>query len=282
MAPLLQAPPRRRATPAALPADALRRHRDQLYRLLARDWAAPDRREEFDAHFRGLPDRYWARVDAAAVRWHLELFRAFYQHLATDGARVLVPVVRWRHFPDRKLTEVAVCTWDRPGLLARVAQAFALAGINILQAQIFCRADNVMLNLFQVADRQFDFVPRERLLEETVKTLRFLATAAPAVALPELDVTAAGDAWVEFDVISSPAYTVLMIETGDRPGLLYGVFRALHGAGLLVVQALAVTEHGVAACVFYLTDTAGGKVTDVGQLQSLRERLGRAMAAPAA
>jgi [protein-PII] uridylyltransferase len=270
-------PSRHRGSP-----EAARRHRALLHRLLAREWSAPDQQEELEAHFRGMPDRYWLRVDLTTVRWHLELVRAFYRRLDTEGAEALTPVVRWRHFPDRDLTEVAVCTWDRPGLLARVAQAFARAGISILHAQVFRRADNIMLELFQVADRQFAFVPRERLLEEMVKTLRFLAAAEPEPPRPlaAVPIPSQRDAWVEFDVWSSPEYTVLMVEAVDRLGLLYVIFREINTAGLLVAQAVAMTGQDVAGDVFFLTDAAGRKVTDPAQLGALRQRLLQALTLP--
>lgn len=278
--------PVRRARKSTLPADVLCRHRDRLFRVLAREWAAPNEREELAVHFRGMPERYWACVDLDAGRWHLALFHAFYEQLSTEGAHALEPIVRWRHFTDRHLTEVAVCTWDRPGLLAHVAQAFAGAGISILHAQIFRRADNVMLALFQVADRQFDFVPRERLLEDTVKALRYLARAGPdpipanppSTAAP----TAAGAVWVEYDTWSSSQYTVLMVETRDRPGLLYVIFREIHAAGLAVLQAAVITQGDVAGDVFFLTDELGRKATDSVRLDALRRRLGQVLAVPAA
>lgn len=258
---------------------AARRQRDILRELLAGDCSTDGQRAEVEAHFRNMPERYWAGVDAATVRWHLGLVRTFLQCLDDDGEQTLVPVVRWRHFPDRHVTEVGICTWDRPGLLARVAQAFASVGINILHAEVYRRSDNVMLALFRVADRQLEFVPRERLLEEMVKTLAMLSGAEPEP-VPSLPPPAsgAGEAWVECDTQGEPEHTVLMVEARDRVGLLHIIFREINTAGLRVELAIVTTENEVAGDVFFLTDAEGHKITDVICLEALCRKLRQALA----
>ena len=45
-----------------------------------------------------------------------------------------------------------ICTWDRHGLLAKCAACFSAAKLDILEANAFTRADNVVLDVFRVWD----------------------------------------------------------------------------------------------------------------------------------
>ena len=128
-------------------------HRGRLYELLANSDLGI-RSEELELHFVGMPLRYWPRVDSATLRWHLDIIHEFIDGLARSDVMLAPPVVRWRHLPDRGFSEVVVCTWDRLGLLAKIAGSFAAVGLNIVRADIYTRADNVVLDVFQVCDEQ--------------------------------------------------------------------------------------------------------------------------------
>src|SRR5262245_18230827 len=43
------------------------------------------------------------------------------------------------------------CTWDRHGLIAKAAASFSAVRLNILQADIFTRADNIVLDEFLIS-----------------------------------------------------------------------------------------------------------------------------------
>ena len=256
--------------------------RDKFLRALIAKTRDPDRRALLDAHKAHMPPRYWARVDGSSLRWHLNVLRAFFSRLNADGPNVTAPVVRWRHLPERGYTEVAVCTWDRIGLMARVAGAFAEVGINILHADVYTRADNVVIDLFHVSDGDTGGVCAEKRL---LKMRRLLATlfhperelavlgripTLPARVTPKSFSTSTVARW---DLGMSEEYAALEIEATDRVGLLYTIFHVLAACGLSVTQAVITTENNRAGDVFFVTDCNGKKITDNAVLDNIRDKL---------
>ena len=248
----------------------------RLYRAMAEiaDWAISP--EELDMHFASMPVRYWARVDGVTLRWHLEMIHEFFAWLASADLAVTVPVVRWRHFPDRGVTEVAVCTWDRLGLLAKVAGSLAAVGLNIVRADVYTRSDNVVLDLFEVCNSAFGHVDDELALARVTRLLT--AGLRPGSELGfevrrRPGAVAGRPPTVAFDNERSEAYTVLQIEAADRLGLLYDILQVLARFSIDIAHAIIVTDRGEAGDVFYLTGTDGRKITDSDRLHEVRDAL---------
>jgi [protein-PII] uridylyltransferase len=258
-------------------------HRGRLYEgLVTVDLGL--RSEELELHFVGMPLRYWPRVDAATLRWHLDIVHEFIDGLARSDGMLAPPVVRWRHLPDRGFSEVVVCTWDRLGLLAKIAGSFAAVGLNIVRADIYTRADNVVLDIFQVCDEQVRHVQdisrlkqMEHLLtvalspnaggEHALRTWMQRASEPSAADLA----TSAKTSMVMIDNERSDDYTVLEILAADRVGLLHDVLEAVSAGDVDIAHAIIVTEEGEAADVFFLTGTDGKKICDTKRLKQIRE-----------
>ena len=102
----------------------------------------PSYADEIEAHFQGMPARYFETFEPAAIVEHLRVVRQF-PRLPADARpirRGAGPAISWQPQPERGHTECRVCTWERKGLFARIAGSFAAAGLNILSADIFTRA----------------------------------------------------------------------------------------------------------------------------------------------
>ena len=87
--------------------------RARLYESVVGEGLANVAQEEIEIHFAHMPSRYWTRVDTGGVQWHLECIHEFLKRIVDPNELGTSPVTRWRHFPDRGITEVLVCTWDR-------------------------------------------------------------------------------------------------------------------------------------------------------------------------
>jgi len=241
-------------------------------------------REELGVHFTHMPARYWTRVDEETLRGHLELIHVFLKRLRGSNDDSTRPVVRWRHRPDRGVTTVEICTWDRLGLLARVAGAFAAVGLNIVRADIFTRADNVVLDIFEVCNADQGPVLDESRLDKMVRLLAMAlrpsvgdqSPAEPFTFVPSAGSrrrTPSAPSFVAFAPGATEAHTVLIVETYDEVGLLYRIFSALAAMNVNCVHAIISTEGNRVGDVFFLADADGCKITETERLEPIRQRV---------
>ncbi len=75
---------------------------------------------------------------------------------------------------------------------------------------------------------------------------------------------------IRADAVSSDAYTLVEIHSVDTPGFLSAFSNALASVGANVVRAKIRTEGDRVRDAFWLTDAAGGKITDEGRLRRMR------------
>jgi [protein-PII] uridylyltransferase len=261
-------------------------HRSRLYAMSV-DADLGIRSEELELHFASMPLRYWPRVDSAALRWHLEIIHEFVDGLTRGDVLLAPPVMHWRHFPDRGFSEVVVCAWDRPGLLARIAGAFAATGLNILRADIYTRSDNVVLDVFQICDedlRHIEDISRLKQMEQLL-TVAFspngdgdavLRTWMQCAGAPEV-VVGGKTPVLTFDNDRFDDYTVLQVEARDRVGLLHDILEAISTCDVDIVHAVIVTEEDEAADVFFMTGTDGRKIRDAARLEQIRDAVRAAL-----
>lgn len=201
----------------------------------------------------------------------------------TQDERSLEPVVAWQDHPDRGYSAVHVCTWDRSGLFSKIAGSLTAAGLNIFGAQVFTRADGIVLDTFYVAETVSGALPgpdpRSRFEKILLQVLtgradlpRLVAHAPRSQPLHHIE----GDripprVTVSNDV--SDKATVVDLEAEDRTGLLHAVSRTLYELGLSILFARVLTEKGAALDTFYVTDTHGSRITDPGRIHAVKAAL---------
>ncbi|MBX3734726.1 MAG: [protein-PII] uridylyltransferase [Verrucomicrobiae bacterium] len=259
--------------------------REEVEDLLPRTFV----RDEIDAHFEGMPSRYFLIHDARAIARDLTLAHRFMHLQLTEADRALEPALLWHDEPDRGYTSVHACTWDRPGLFSKLAGALSAAGLNILAAQIYTREDGIVLDDFLVVDARTGRLPEaparqrfERLVIEVLARGQDVARAlAKAPAYPPL-YRAIGEripTVVRLNNRESEDYTIVDVEAEDRVGLLFSLASTLHELGLDVGLAKIVTEKGAAADTFYVADREGRKITGEDRHRTVIRRLKEAAAA---
>src|ERR1051326_3110633 len=109
--------------------------------------------EELAAHFSGMPAYYWERVNRDDLLWGLETIHGFFKLIAAPSSPGQI-FLGWREASSGEHTRIMLCTWDRHGLLAKAAAALSAVGLNILEADVFTRADNLVLDVFCVTDSE--------------------------------------------------------------------------------------------------------------------------------
>ena len=262
---------------------AHRRQRDAQREAVAK-LLAPSYAEEIEAHFQGMPERYFETFDATIVADHLRLIRQFFayraEHAGSDAA--LAPAIRWIPRPERGHTECWVCTWERGGLFAKIAGSFAAAGLSILSADIYTRNDSLALDLFRVADpyqrgpieprdlASVEGTLRQSLLTETFDFAPLLQKARrrrlPASQSQGLD-------FPTRTVITNEAtnlHTLIEVQTPDRIGLLYDLLRAFGKLKINVVLSRIATEKGAAIDSFYVTNQEGERISEAATMEKIQ------------
>ncbi len=246
--------------------------------------------EEIDAHFTALPPRYFQLHAAREILADLMLAHRFMHHQLAEEDRALEPVADWRNEPDRGYTSVKVCTWDRAGLFSDIAGSFAAAGINILNAQIFTRADGIVLDTFFVTEartgglvnreerEQFEAILLQALAKGTVDFPALLARRRPVRSPYQSLEGERLPTRIHFDNEISATHTVLDLETEDRVGLLYVVAQVFAELRLDISLAKISTEKGAAVDSFYLSEAGGKKIIAAERQQLVEKKLREALA----
>jgi [protein-PII] uridylyltransferase len=245
--------------------------------------------EEIGAHFDQLPPRYFEIRTAREILDDLELSHRFMHQLVLEKKHALAPVTAWLDEPDRGYNLVKICTWDRNGLFSKIAGSLSAAGLNILGAQIFTRADGIALDTFFVNDaRTGNLGAREQhdqfaaLLEKVLDgddiDLRALITRQTENR-PVYQAYAGEQMATEinFDNEASDTRTLIEIETEDRLGLLYTVSQTFAELAVDIAGARIVTERGAAIDIFYVRELDGGKIISVERQKSIESRLREAI-----
>jgi [protein-PII] uridylyltransferase len=226
-------------------------------------------KREIERFLEGFPRRYLAVHSAAEIAAHFALYHKL-------GAEPVQTEIKKTHHAY----VLTLLSADRPALFATIAGALAAWGMNIVKADAFANAANVVLDTFHFVDlhRTLELNPGEisrfqqsiadvlngkQELELLLKGRLAASTArAPKVLVPTS---------INFDDGSSEHCTLVEVVTQDRPGLLYGIGSSLARLACNIDVALIDTEGQKAIDVFYLT--AQGKKLTTQKQELLREVL---------
>jgi [protein-PII] uridylyltransferase len=260
-------------------AESCKQQRERLHRAVQRRLAATISKEEIEAHFHHMPARYWENVSEEDVVWAIQTVHRFLARLAThpdDGAVVMDT----RQVPQPGWTQVLVCTWDRRGLLAKVAGYLSALRLNVLRAEVYTRSDNIVLDVFYICEEG----PQRPASEALLHRLNFLLEGGLA------EPPRFASAWacqshklhprqrrfephVSFNNEDSARATIVSILAGERLGLLHDVLEVFTQNDLNVCEAVIDTEGEVARDIFIVTNAAGEPVRDAKVLKKIEADL---------
>ena len=257
----------------------------QSLQVLVAENLSPDYADEIDAHFEFMPDNYFRGSDLPEIIEHLKLFRVLLENLSRQGEHPLAPAFKWKALPEKGHTVVSFCTWERERLLARIAGSFSVVPINILSADVFPRADNVVLGIFRVCDTKaravtdpqhfelveqtlrralqdenFDFLP---LIEKAKRQSRHYLT--PGIDFPTR---------IALDNKTHPTYTLIEIQAPDRLGLLYDILTCLDQEDVSIALSRINTQDGAAIDTLYVVDrSTHAKIAQSHRITAIQEHL---------
>ena len=240
------------------------------FRAAMSDWPA----ERLDAYIARHYPAYWLKVDLEHKVEHARFVAA-----AEDGGKSLTTGTRFDR--ARAVTELTVLAPDHPWLLSIIAGACAMAGANIVDAQIYTTTDGRALDTISLS-REFD-----RDEDEERRALRIAGSIEKALGgqlkLPDLIGTKiapkgrirafALEPEVTINNQWSHRYTMVEVTGLDRPGLLYELTAALSKLNLNIASAHVATFGERVVDVFYVTDLLGAQITSPMRQAAIKRAL---------
>jgi len=228
---------------------------------------------ELDAYLGKLYPAYWLKVDLPHKLEHARLVAS-----AEKGGKSLATQIR---FVDGSVTEVTVLAPDHPWLLSLIAGACAMAGANIVDAQIHTTTDGRALDTISLT-REFERNEDEerragRIAESIEKALRGELRLPDVVTKrtpPKGRIKAfALEPSVTISNQWSHRYTTVEVAGLDRTGLLYELTATLSKLNLNIISAHVATFGERVVDVFYITDLMGAQITSPTRQAAIKRAL---------
>ncbi|MEM9550764.1 MAG: [protein-PII] uridylyltransferase [Pseudomonadota bacterium] len=248
----------------------------RLLRAALPDWPKAQLKREIARHY----DPYWQGL-------HVTAHAVFAQQLRDLDGMDDPAAIRIDLHPDvdRDATRACFSMADHPGIFARLAGALALVGANVVDARNYTTKDGFVTNAYWIQDAEghpyeASRLPRlTRMIERTLK--------GELVAQDELksrdkvkkrERAFSVPTHISFDNDGSEIYTIIEVDTRDRPGLLYDLARTLSNANVNVANAVIATYGEQVVDVFYVKDMFGLKYHSDAKQKSLEAKLRKAIA----
>ena len=236
------------------------------------DWTKTELDREIRRHY----PTYWQGLHVTAQKILAEMLR----DLPADELRMdLEPD------EDRDATRALFAMQDHPGIFARLAGALALVGANVVDARSFTSKDGYATAAFWIQDADghpYEKARLPRLREMILKTLRGEVVAREAMKsrdkIKKRERAFKLNTSISFDNEGSDIYTIIEVDTRDRPGLLFDLTRTLASANIQISSAVIATYGEQAVDSFYVKDMFGLKFYTESKQKSLATKLKDAIA----
>jgi len=238
-------------------------------------WSGAALRAEVGRHY----SPYWQGMPGEAHTIFAELLR----DIGDDEVRLDIKLD-----PDRDATRVCFALADHPGIFARLAGALALVGANVVDARTYTTKDGYATAVFWVQDAEegpyeADRLPRLRaMIDKSLKgEIRTSEAFGERDRLKKRERAFRVPTSISFDNDGSDIYTIIEVDTRDRPGLLFDLARTLTEANVNIASAVIATYGEQVVDSFYVKDSFGLKLHSDSRRASLEAKLRAAIAAGA-
>jgi [protein-PII] uridylyltransferase len=185
-------------------------------------------------------------------------------------------------FPDRDRDATRACfaIADHPGIFSRLAGALALVGANVVDARTYTSKDGYATAVFWLQDASGAPFAKSRLprLRTMIgKTLKGEVIAREALKdrdkIKKRERAFTVPTTISFDNEGSEIYTMIEVDTRDRPGLLYDLTRTLADNNVYIASAVIATYGEQVVDTFYVKDVVGLKFHSEARRQALERKL---------
>ncbi len=228
---------------------------------------------ELDAYVAKLYPAYWLKVDLPHKLNHARLVAA-----ADKAGKTLATDIS---FDSGAVTELTVLAPDHPWLLSIIAGACAMAGANIVDAQIYTTTDGRALDTISLTrefERDEDEQRRANRIADSIEKALRGELRLPDVVTKRTPPKGRIKAFaLEPSVIInnqwSHRYTMVEVSGLDRTGLLYELTATLSKLNLNITSAHVATFGERVVDVFYVTDLMGAQITSPTRQAAIKRAL---------
>ncbi len=186
---------------------------------------------------------------------------------------------------DRDATRAAFALHDHPGIFSRLAGALALVGANVVDARTYTSKDGFATAVFWIQDIEghpYEVARLPRLRQMIDKTLKGEVVAREALKdrdkIKKRDREFRFPTHITFDNEGSDIYTIIEVDTRDRPGLLFDLTRTLAINNIYIASAVIATFGAQVVDAFYVKDMFGLKLHQKHRQEALEKKLRIAIA----
>ncbi|MBY5989695.1 [protein-PII] uridylyltransferase [Roseovarius atlanticus] len=235
------------------------------------DWDARDLKTELERHY----PPYWQGLHVTA---HQD-FALLLRDISENEVRIqLTPD------EDRDATRVCFALADHPGIFSRMCGALALVGANVVDARTYTTKDGYATAAFWIQDAEgspYEADRLPRLTQMIHKTLRGEVVARDAMQsrdkIKKRERAFRVPTHITFDNEGSEIYTIIEVDTRDRPGLLYDLTRTLSNGNVYINSAVIATYGEQVVDTFYVKDMFGLKFHSPAKQRALERKLRQAI-----
>ncbi|MFC4669876.1 [protein-PII] uridylyltransferase [Seohaeicola nanhaiensis] len=247
----------------------------RLLREALPDWPKSALKTETSRHY----PPYWQGLHVTA---HVDFARMLRElEEANDPGKVLINL---HPDEDRDATRVCFVMADHPGIFARLAGALALVGANVVDARSYTTKDGYVTDAFWIQDADghpYEAARLPRLAQMIHKTLKGEVVARDALKsrdkIKKREKAFNVATHISFDNDGSEIYTIIEVDTRDRPGLLYDLARTLAASNVYIANAVIATFGEQVVDTFYVKDMFGLKYHSESKQRSLEAKLRKAI-----
>ncbi len=235
------------------------------------DWDPKDIKIETGRHY----PPYWQGFQIGAQLAFAKLLKS----LGSDEIRIdLTPD------KDRAATRICFALADHPGIFSRLSGALALVGANVVDARSYITKDGFATAAFWVQDSdgapydQSRFSRLRRMIEKTLS-----GEIITRDAIKERDKFKKRErafkvrTSITFNNDGSEIYTIIEVDTRDRPGLLFDLTRTLANMNVYIASAVIATYGEQVVDSFYVKDMFGLKFYSESKQKKLEQNLRQAI-----
>ena len=235
------------------------------------DWPAKDLKREKARHY----PPYWQGLHVTA---HV-VFAKLLRDLDEDDIAIDLAIDE-----GRDATRACFALADHPGIFSRLAGALALVGANVVDARTYTSKDGFATAAFWIQDSdghpyEADRLPRLRKMIH--KTLKGEVVATEAIQsrdkIKKRERAFKVPTHITFDNDGSEIYTIIEVDTRDRPGLLYDLTRTLATNNIYINSAVIATYGEQVVDTFYVKDMFGLKFYSESKQKALEKKLRQAI-----